>query len=35
LIDAIRAVATGGSVVDPKVVETLVNARARTRSSPL
>jgi DNA-binding NarL/FixJ family response regulator len=35
LIDAIRAVAAGGSVVDPKVVETLVNARARTRSSPL
>jgi len=35
LIDAIRAVATGGSVVDPKVVETLVNARVRTRSSPL
>ena len=30
LIDAIRAVAAGGSVVDPKVVETLVNARART-----
>jgi DNA-binding NarL/FixJ family response regulator len=35
LIDAIRAVAGGGSVVDPKVVETLVNARVRTRSSPL
>ena len=35
LIDAIRAVASGGSVVDPKVVETLVNARARARSSPL
>jgi DNA-binding NarL/FixJ family response regulator len=35
LIDAIRAVAGGGSVVDPKVVETLVNARARARSSPL
>ena len=35
LIDAIRAVAAGGSVVDPKVVETLVNARARNRSSPL
>ena len=35
LIDAIRAVAAGGSVVDPKVVETLVNARVRTRSSPL
>jgi len=35
LIDAIRAVAAGGSVVDPKVVETLVNARARARSSPL
>jgi len=35
LIDAIRAVATGGSVVDPKVVETLVDARSRARSSPL
>jgi DNA-binding NarL/FixJ family response regulator len=35
LIDAIRAVSSGGSVVDPKVVETLVNARVRTRSSPL
>lgn len=35
LIDAIRAVAGGGSVVDPKVVETLVHARSRARSSPL
>jgi DNA-binding NarL/FixJ family response regulator len=35
LIDAIRTVAAGGSVVDPKVVEALVNARARARSSPL
>ena len=35
LIDAICAVASGGPVVDPKVVETLVNARARARSSPL
>ncbi len=35
LINAIREVAAGGSVVDPKVVETLVNARGRTKSSPL
>lgn len=35
LIDAIRAVAGGGSVVDPKVVESLVDARSRSRTSPL
>jgi DNA-binding NarL/FixJ family response regulator len=35
LIDAVRAVAGGGSVVDPKVVEALVDARSRARSSPL
>ena len=31
LINAIREVAAGGSVVDPKVVETLVDARGRAR----
>ncbi len=35
LINAIREVAGGGSVVDPKVVETLVDARGRAASSPL
>jgi len=35
LINAIREVAAGGSVVDPKVVETLVDARVRVASSPL
>jgi DNA-binding NarL/FixJ family response regulator len=35
LINAIREVAAGGSVVDPKVVETLVDARGRAASSPL
>ena len=35
LVAAIEQVADGGSVIDPKVVETLVNARVRTRSSPL
>jgi DNA-binding NarL/FixJ family response regulator len=34
LAGAIRAVAAGGSLVDPKVVETLVGAKAR-RDSPL
>jgi len=34
LSEAIREVAGGGSVVDPKVVEALVNARS-TRRSPL
>jgi DNA-binding NarL/FixJ family response regulator len=32
---AIRAVAQGGSVIDAKVVEALVAAKARTESSPL
>ncbi len=35
LLDAIRAVAAGASVIDPKVVETLVAARARDRGSPV
>ena len=35
LINAIREVAGGGSVVDPKVVEALVDARSRVTSSPL
>jgi DNA-binding NarL/FixJ family response regulator len=32
LVDAIRVVAQGGSVVDPKVVDELVRARSRSRS---
>ena len=35
LVAAIRAVAEGGSVVDPKVVETLVAAKADRAHSPL
>jgi DNA-binding NarL/FixJ family response regulator len=35
LLAAIRAVADGGSVIDPKVVERLVADRARAESSPL
>ena len=35
LVAAIRAVAEGGSVVDPRVVESLVAARARADASPL
>jgi len=35
LLGAVRDVAAGGSVVDPKVVETLVAARSRSRRSPL
>jgi len=35
LTRAIRAVAEGGSVIDPKIVEVLVQARARAQSSPL
>lgn len=35
LIAAIEAVAEGGSVVDPKVVEVLVKSRSRVESSPL
>jgi DNA-binding NarL/FixJ family response regulator len=32
---AIRATAAGGSVIDPKVVETLVAARSRSEASPV
>lgn len=35
LVEAIRAVAAGGSVIDPKVVETLVAEKARDQASPL
>jgi DNA-binding NarL/FixJ family response regulator len=35
LVDAIRAVASGGSVIDPKVVEALVAESARPADSPL
>ncbi|MDZ4825449.1 MAG: response regulator transcription factor, partial [Actinomycetota bacterium] len=35
LAHAIEEVARGGSVIDPLVVETLVNARARRTASPL
>jgi DNA-binding NarL/FixJ family response regulator len=35
LVGAIRAVADGGSVIDPKVVEALVAASARGEQSPL
>jgi DNA-binding NarL/FixJ family response regulator len=35
LVSAIRQVADGGSVIDPEVVEALVNARSRDRPSPL
>ena len=35
VLDAIREVAGGGSVVDPKVVERLVAARSRSARSPL
>jgi len=35
LVAAIRAVAEGGSVVDPRVVEALVAGKERTESSPL
>jgi DNA-binding NarL/FixJ family response regulator len=35
LTRAIRAVADGGSVIDPKIVEVLVKARSRAESSPL
>lgn len=35
LLAAIREVARGGSVIDPKVVEVLVSARARAERSPL
>ena len=35
LLAALRAVAAGGSVIDPQVVEALVSRRARLRESPL
>jgi DNA-binding NarL/FixJ family response regulator len=35
LVAAIEAVSDGGSVIDPKVVEVLVEARARAERSPL
>ena len=35
LVDAIRAVHEGGSYIDPKVVEVLVESRARAANSPL
>jgi DNA-binding NarL/FixJ family response regulator len=35
IVSAIRDVARGGSVIDPKVVEVLVAARSRARTSPL
>ncbi len=35
LVRAIHEVTTGGSVIDPLVVETLVDSRSRTRHSPL
>src|SRR5688572_8070819 len=35
LLGAIREVSKGGSVIDPKVVEVLVSARAKSAESPL
>lgn len=35
LLAAIRTVADGGSVIDPRVVETLVRARSRDHASPI
>ncbi len=35
LVGAIAAVSTGGSVIDPKVVEALVAARSRAAKSPI
>ena len=35
LVDAVRAVAAGGSVIDSKVVEQLVASRSRSPSSPI
>jgi DNA-binding NarL/FixJ family response regulator len=35
LAAAVRSVAAGGSVIDPKVVEVLVSARSRSSTSPL
>jgi DNA-binding NarL/FixJ family response regulator len=33
IIDAVRVVADGGSVIDPKIVEDLISSRARARRS--
>jgi DNA-binding NarL/FixJ family response regulator len=35
LVQAIHEVISGGSVIDPRVVESLVDARSRSRHSPL
>jgi DNA-binding NarL/FixJ family response regulator len=35
LVAAIRSVASGGSVIDPKIVEALVTEKARSERSPL
>jgi DNA-binding NarL/FixJ family response regulator len=35
LMAAVRAVAEGGSMIDPKIVEALVDARTRAQRSPL
>src|SRR6266567_8649131 len=35
LLSALREVAAGGSVIDPKVVDALVTRRARLQTSPL
>jgi DNA-binding NarL/FixJ family response regulator len=35
LLSALRAVAAGGSVIDPQVVDALVSRRARLQSSPV
>ena len=35
LVRAIRAVADGGSMIDPKIVEVLVSAKANAEASPL
>jgi DNA-binding NarL/FixJ family response regulator len=35
LVDAIRAVADGGSVIDPRIVDRLVTAKAMVEQSPL
>jgi DNA-binding NarL/FixJ family response regulator len=35
LVDAIKAVARGGSIVDPRIVDVLIAARSRAAGSPL
>jgi DNA-binding NarL/FixJ family response regulator len=35
LVEAVRSVAAGGSVIDPKVVEEVVSARSRSPASPI